>query len=382
MYGPLCWQGYEKDPGGFKKTMWFRDSERIDCKVSSTWSVCGKGRAEAFTHRHLSQDKKEEISQLDYIIGPMRRNDEIYIHIAGRLWATWDHYPIFARIQEEAHARVFQTRNKKWTGWKPTTEDQSLKFKKEVMRKKGSMEEDFATIQNNVEIAAKKVVHRTKAQREKEIMSIPENVRLREEAAARCTTKIQRRVLEARGVRAEHLVKCSLEPVMKKAKNQPLTDLYVKDHFTEDREEWQKALQRHCEEANTDLEEIKDVQEKRIEYFWKKGNQQFTEDGRNAEITVDLVLQARTRLSDNKVNGPEDAIVSEMITRLSMEKIHTIARCFQERFLGLMESPNSWKVVKLVFFKKPDAAPTKGIRSYRAIALTSVMSEWYACCVL
>ena len=104
------------------------------------------------------------------------------------------------------------------------------------------MEEDLATIQKNIEIAAKKVVHRTKAQREKEIMSIPEKVRFREEAAARCTHKNQERVLrrQARGVRAEHLVKCSLEQVKKKAKNKPLTDLYVKDHFTEDWEEWQR----------------------------------------------------------------------------------------------------------------------------------------------
>ena len=49
--------------------------------------------------------------------------------------------------------------------------------------------------------------------------------------------------------------------------------------------------------------------------------------------------------------------------------------------MGMMESPSSWKVVMLVFLRKPDAAPTKGIRSYRAIALTSVMSEWYASCI-
>ena len=54
--------------------------KEFDCKVSSTWSVCGKVRAEAFTHRHLSQDKKEEISQLDYIIGPKRASDKSYIH--------------------------------------------------------------------------------------------------------------------------------------------------------------------------------------------------------------------------------------------------------------------------------------------------------------
>ena len=23
MYGPLCWQGYEQDHGGFKKLMWY-----------------------------------------------------------------------------------------------------------------------------------------------------------------------------------------------------------------------------------------------------------------------------------------------------------------------------------------------------------------------
>ena len=47
-----------------------------------------------------------------------------------------------------------------------------------------------------------------------------------------------------------------------------------------------------------------------------------------------------------------------------------------------MESPSSSKVVKLVFLKKPHAAPTKGIRSYRAIALTLVVSKWYASRVL
>ena len=48
----------------------------------------------------------------------------------------------------------------------------------------------------------------------------PENVRLREEAAARCTKMIKRKVLkkQARKARAEHLVKCCLEPRKKKVK--------------------------------------------------------------------------------------------------------------------------------------------------------------------
>ena len=367
-----------------KKNMWYGVMKEFDCKVSSTWSVCGKVRAEAVTHKHLGKDRKEDLSQLDYIIGPVGRNDEVYIHNAGRLWhgPPWDHYPLFARIEEEPHVKVFQKRNKKWTGWKPTTEEQLSLFKREAMKNERDIQDDLSTAQKNIETAAKKIQHRTNAQKEKEMMKTPENVRLREGAVARCTAEIKRSVLrrQARKARAEHLVKCSLVPGKKKAKRRPMTELYVNGPFTEDRSEWQKELQRHCEEVYTDIEETREEQENRIEYFWKKGNQQFTEDGRTAEITVDPVLQARAKHSENNVNGPEDAIVSEMIKRLPTEKIYTITRCFQERFLGRMEYPSWWKE-KLVFLRKPDSAPTIEIRRYRAIALTSVISKWSASCI-
>ena len=61
------------------------------------------------------------------------------------------------------------------------------------------------------------------------------------------------------------------------------------------------------------------------------------------QISVDLVLQARAKMSENKVNGPEDALVSEMIKQLPLEKICTLTKCFQERFMGQMEAPRSWK---------------------------------------
>ena len=41
-----------------------------------------KVRAEAFTHMHLGRNRKEELSQLDCIIGPTSRNDEVCIHYA------------------------------------------------------------------------------------------------------------------------------------------------------------------------------------------------------------------------------------------------------------------------------------------------------------
>ena len=39
--------------------------------------------------------------------------------------------------------------------------------------------------------------------------------------------------------------------------------------------------------------------------------------------------------------------------------------------MGVEEAPSSWKIVKWVFFRKPDAEPKKGLRSWRAVALTS-----------
>ena len=52
----------------------------------------------------------------------------------------------------------------------------------------------------------------------------PDDVRIREEAAARCTKKIKRRVLkkQARRARVKPSVKCSLEPGKKKVRRKPL----------------------------------------------------------------------------------------------------------------------------------------------------------------
>ena len=128
----------------------------------------------------------------------------------------------------------------------------------------------------------------------------------------------------------------------------------------------------------TDQEATREVQENRIEYFKKMGDQQFTVNGRRAEITVDLVLQTRAKMSDNKVKGPEDTVVSEMIKQLLYEEIYIITKCFQESFMVQMEAPSSWKIVRLVFLREPDAEPKKGIASYGAIALTPAVSKWYA----
>ena len=241
------------------------------------------------------------------------------------------------------------------------------------------IDENLATIQKTIEAAAGEVVHNTRAEREKITQRKPDNVRRREEAAERCTEVIKRGVLKkhARKATTEHLVKCSLAPGERQVRGKPLSELYANGDVTENVEERQQQLERQCGEVYTDQEETREQQEKRMKYFKKQGHRQSTEDGRRAEITVDLVLKARAKMSDNQGNGPEDTVASEMIKQLPLENININTKCLQERFMGHMEAQSSWKIVRLVFFRKPDAEPKKGIRSYTAIALTSVMSKWY-----
>ena len=136
-------------------------------------------------------------------------------------------------------------------------------------------------------------------------------------------------------------------------KRKPLTELYVHGNYTEDREQWNHEPQRHCEEVHMDPEESQEVQEGTIEYFKRKGDQQLTKEGRGAEITIDMVLETRAKMSDTKVNGPEDAAVIEMIKQLLQEKIYITTKRFQECFMGQMEAPSSWKIVTLVVLRKP-----------------------------
>ena len=143
-----------------------------------------------------------------------------------------------------------------------------------------------------------------------------------------------------------------------KTKKKPLSE-FLNGCFTEHREEWQKELQRYCEEVYTDQDDTREVQEKRIEHFKKKGDRHFTDDGRGAEITVDLVLLVKAQMSENKVNGQEDAVVTEMIKQLLVEEIFICCEVFSGTLMGQMDAPSSWKIVRLVSLRKPDAEPKK-----------------------
>ena len=61
--------------------------------------------------------------------------------------------------------------------------------------------------------------------------------------------------------------------------------------------------------------------------------------------------------------------------RLPREKMYTITKCFQERFMGFDCETG-------VFTKNQTRNQRKGTRRYRAIAMTSVMSKWYVTCII
>ena len=72
------------------------------------------------------------------------------MHSKVKLCSTWDHYPVYATIQENGGQSYLtqQKKNKGWAGWKPCHEDARNEFEKTVMDKKGdAQKEGLETIQ-------------------------------------------------------------------------------------------------------------------------------------------------------------------------------------------------------------------------------------------
>ena len=97
---------------------------------------------------------------------------------------------------------------------------------------------------------------------------------------------------------------------------------------------------RNTETLRRSLRETRKDNQKIMKKYKENGDRHFTDEGRVAEFTIVWVLLARANMSENKVSGPGDSIVSAMIKQLPHEKVHEITRCFQDRFMELDEVPN------------------------------------------
>ena len=352
-----------------RKLKWFDVMMEFHCKATSAWSSYEERKEMPYTQRQWGP--KGKLSQLDFYSGP---KDEYvrYVHLPERKRCAILGTTIRkTRSQKEEGGRCTVQR-KKWTRWRPQDDEQEAKFKKMVLLKGAEAFVESSTIQENIESSAKEVAH-TRKDRDSH-KRVPPKVAVGEAAAPRCSRRRERRVLrnQAKKAWAENLVKCSLVPRTKGTRRKHLKEPFIDGNFSEKGQDCKEELQRHCMDVYVDLDETNEKQKERIQRCEHLGNEHFSR-GRIAEISVDVVLQARARLCDNIVGGLKDKIVSEIVKRLPLTIVFKVANFFEEGFMGRAEVPNSRKIVQLVFLRKPDAESRKGIRSYRALALTAVV---------
>ena len=130
--------------------------------------------------------------------------------------------------------------------------------------------------------------------------------------------------------------------IKKNYKKVPYRTCFINGEFSK------KVLQMHCEDVYVDQEETNEVQKDRIQRYEKLRNEHFSE-GRNVEISVDVVLRARARSCDSKVHGPKEKIVSEMLKWLPLAKLYEVTKIHQEILMGEAEAPVSWRNCAISF---------------------------------
>ena len=217
-----------------------------------------------------------------------------------------------AVLQEREEGRCHVEKEEKaWVGWQPRDEGARIECKKKVVYPKEGFRKDcLETIQKKTEDAAKEIPHSTKLERDRE-----------ERAVTRSLRPDERRVLrrQAGKARAAHLVKCRLALGQRRVLRKPLRELHINGGFSENREDWRKELQRPWREVHVDRRRRSRSRGRGSHGTPKKGSNSLPKQGRVAEISVDLELQAKALLSDNEVSGPEDSVVSELIKQLPLE---------------------------------------------------------------
>ena len=77
-------------------------------------------------------------------------------------------------------------------------------------------------------------------------------------------------------------------------------------------------------------------------------------------------------MAAEKINGPGDSIVAEVIKEFLQWKVYDCWRWFQARSMGLEGALDSWETVTSVIPRKPDAEPKKEIRTCCAMALADI----------
>ena len=115
--------------------------------LQSCSSAVGSDREDAGLSPDIIKDARVTVSQLVGATSIHPLQSEIH---NCTLCANLLHRPTDVRKERE---------KKKWAGWKPKTDEQTMEFRKKVM----DTEDDLATFQRNIKTAAREVAHHTKA---------------------------------------------------------------------------------------------------------------------------------------------------------------------------------------------------------------------------
>ena len=219
----------------------------------------------------------------------------------------------------------------------------------------------------------------TTASRNNKKFIVPDEIREMAALAAQCRDPVRRKVLRKKARKAcrEFDARVGALPIGKVIKKLVVTKLSVNGRATEDRKEWNEEVRLHCEKCYDDKSETPEVQAERIREKRCRGDSVVAIQGRRVQITVNRVLRARGKMFSGKSNGPADCLVVEMLSRLPTVVIYEVTHWFQRRFVVTSRAPEAWRILRLVFLKKPDARLERVLRGFRAIALLSVFSKWY-----
>ena len=127
------------------------------CKAMSIWSSCEERKEMAHPHRQWRLEGK--LSQLDW------KTNMFDTYICNRencatpgitIWYTQ------SSKKKKKKDGAQRRRENKWTGRRPQGDEQDEKFKKMVLQKgDGESVKNLATIQENIESAAKENAHNT-----------------------------------------------------------------------------------------------------------------------------------------------------------------------------------------------------------------------------
>ena len=233
MCRPLCWQECENDHSGFNKLMWYGIVKGFNCKVTP--------RGPSATRREKLLSHADNLEKKERQEGAVGLHHRAKVEVGRGVPLQWRQnmglvgssfdlrydtrgwsIELFHCVEKKKEMDWMEAKRRWSKDWIPESCD--AEGRRKARRKPGNNREGDrgGSSQSGTQ---------HKNMREKAVQETPENVRVREEAAARCTKVIKRRVLknQARKARADHLVKYSWMPGRRKVNRKPLSELYVNE---------------------------------------------------------------------------------------------------------------------------------------------------------